>query len=165
MSTTTREVFRAAVFAIIRDEQGRVLLQRRAHTGYMDGYYDFPSGHIDAGEGFTAAAVRELREETSLQADESDLRLKHLNLNHTDLPYINAVFDVEKWEGTPKIMEPNKCDDMRFFALSDLPEKCTLAVRYIERAGFDTSGTSSYVNRAEFKRLIGLDASEVMEWR
>lgn len=160
--TEQRVTFRAAVFMIVRDEEGRMLLQRRAGTGYMDGYYDFPSGHVDAGEGFAASAVRELQEETSLKADETALRLKHLNLNHTDFPYINAVFDVEKWQGTPQIMEPNKCDDMQFFALSELPEKCTLAVRYIERAGFDTSGTTSYIDQAAFKHLIGVDADELM---
>jgi 8-oxo-dGTP pyrophosphatase MutT (NUDIX family) len=146
---------------IVRDAEGRVLLQRRAHTSFMNGYYDFPSGHVDAGEGFATSAVRELHEETSLRTDESSLRLKHLNLNHTDFPYINAVFDVEKWEGTPHVMEPDKCDDMRFFPLDALPEKCTLAVRYIERAGFDTSGKTSFIDEAEFKRLIGVDASEL----
>ncbi len=156
-----RVTFRAAVFMIVRDADGRVLLQRRAHTGYMDGYYDFPSGHVDAGEGFATSAVRELLEETLLRTDESSLRLKHLNLNHTDFPYINVVFDVEKWEGTPKVMEPDKCDDMQFFPIDELPENCTLAVRYIERTGFDASGKTSFIDRAEFRRLIGVDASEV----
>jgi mutator protein MutT len=154
--------FRAAVFMIVRNDSGNVLLQRRTSTGYMDGYYDFPSGHVDSGESFTASAIRELREETSLQAEEASLRLKHLNLNHTDYPYINVVFDVSEWEGTPQIMEPEKCDDMRFFAVTDLPEQCSLAVRYIERAGFDTLGTTSYIDRQEFKNLIGVDIDELV---
>lgn len=154
--------FRAAVFVIVRDENGHVLLHRRANTGYMDGYYDFPSGHVDSGESFPAAAARELREETSLQVEEASLRLKHLNLNHTDYPYITAVFDVDKWRGSPQIMEPNKCDDMRFFAVVDLPEKCTLGVRCIERAGFDTSGTTSYIDKLEFKKLIGVEFDELV---
>ena len=57
MSKSDRGLFRAAVFVIIRDEAGRVLLQRRANTGYLDGHYDFPSGHVYAGEGFTTAAI------------------------------------------------------------------------------------------------------------
>lgn len=155
-------LFRAAVFAIIRDDKNRVLLHRRKNTGYMDGYYDFPSGHVDPGEGFATAAVRELQEETSLQASEADLRLKHLNLNNTDFPYINAVFDVEKWQGEPNIMEPNKCDDMGFFAPDALPEKCTLAVRYVEQAGFDVRGTTSYFDQDGFKALMGIDFTDSM---
>lgn len=154
--------FRAAVFAIVRDGQGRVLLHRRRNTGYMDGYYDFPSGHVDPGEGFAAAVIRELAEETSLRATEEDARLKHLNLNHTDFPYINVVFDIEKWQGEPNIMEPNKCDDMGFFALDALPEKCTLAVRYTERAGFDSYGMTSYFDRDGFKQLMGVDFTDVI---
>lgn len=158
--TEQRVTFRVAVFMVVRDERGRVLLHRRANTGYMDGYYDFPSGHVDAGEGFAASAVRELREETSLRTDESSLQLKHLSINHTDVPYINAVFDVGRWQGTPRIMEPGKCDDMQFFAVDELPEKCTLAVRYIERAGFDVVGQTSYIDQAEFERLVGVPYTE-----
>ena len=155
-------LFRAAVFAIVRDDKNRVLLHRRINTGYMDGYYDFPSGHVDEGEGFVTAIARELAEETSLRAAEEDLHLKHLNLNHTDFPYINAVFDVRKWQGEPKIMEPNKCDDMGFFALDELPDKCTLAVRYIEKVGFDSQGNTSYFDRIAFKQLMGLDFTDVI---
>lgn len=156
-----RVMFRAAVFVIIRDEQGRVLLQRRAHTGYMDGYYDFPSGHVDADEGFTASVVRELREETSLSVKEADLHLKHLNLNYTDYPYIIAIFDADEWQGNPTIIEPHKCDDMQFFDVDNLPEKCSHAVRCIEKTGFDTSGGTSYTDRAGFKALIGVDAADL----
>jgi len=155
--------FKAAVFVVVRDDRGWVLLHRRKGTGYMDSYYDFPSGHIDPGEGFAGAAIRELQEETSLRAGEADLRLKHLNLNHTDFPYINAVFDVEKWQGEPKIMEPNKCDDMGFFATDALPEKCTLAVRYIEQVGFDEQGSTSYFDRDAFEQLMGVKFSDVIE--
>lgn len=154
-------VFRAAVFAIVRNERGEVLLHRRRHTDYMDGYYDFPSGHIEMDEGFTAATVRELAEETSLRAEESDLRLMHLGINHTDYPYITAVFAVEKWRGTPRILEPEKCDAMGFFPIDELPEKCTLTVRYVERAGFDTPIATSYIDKDGFKRLIGVDCDEV----
>ena len=154
MSKSDRELFRAAVFVIIRDEAGRVLLQRRANTGYLDGHYDFPSGHVDAGEGFTTAATRETLEETGLAVDEEDLKLKHANINHSGVPYINIVFETEVWAGEPRIMEPEKCDDMGFYDVSALPEKCSLAVRYVERAGFDTSCTTSYVNHDEFKNLL-----------
>ena len=161
MSKSDRELFRAAAFVIIRDEAGRVLLQRRANTGYLDGHYDFPSGHVDAGESFLEAVVRELNEETGLRVAADDLVLKHINQNYTDFPYINAVFEARSWAGDPKITEPDKCDDMRFFSLEALPTKSSLAVRYMERAGFDADGvTMSYVSKDDFEKMVGVKLSD-----
>ena len=150
-----RATFNAAVFIIIRDDANRILLHRRSNTGFMDGYYDFPSGHVDIGESFMEAAVRELTEETNLVIEQSDLLLKHVNQNFLDTAYINVMFEVVNWTGIPTIMEPNKCDDMQFFAIDALPEKCTLAVRCIEKYGFDTHLTMSKITKTDYAKLIG----------
>lgn len=49
------------------DRQKYVLLIRRAHDPYQD-CWALPGGHVDVGEETEAAAHRELREETGLQA-------------------------------------------------------------------------------------------------
>jgi 8-oxo-dGTP diphosphatase len=49
--------------AIVRDEEGRVLLGRRADNGL----WSLPGGHVEAGETVAEAAVRETFEETGLQ--------------------------------------------------------------------------------------------------
>ena len=55
-----------AVGTIIRDEQDRVVLVRRAiEPGY--GKWVFPGGYVDRGEQLQAAALREAREETGLE--------------------------------------------------------------------------------------------------
>ena len=51
---------RVAVSAIVRDEQGRLLLQQRSDNGY----WCFPGGGVEPGESVTAAVIREVREET-----------------------------------------------------------------------------------------------------
>ena len=163
MSGANRVLFRAAVFVIVRDEEDKVLLLKRAGSGFMDGYYDFPSGHVDEGEGFVDAAVRELAEEAGLMVRAEDLKLVHANVNVTDYPYINIVFEATHWEGEPKIMEPQKCDDIAFFSTNDLPTQCALSVRYVEQAGFNTTPTTSYVDPATFKTLIGKDFEEVID--
>src|SRR5687768_10806013 len=54
-----------AVGTIITEQQGRVVLVRRAiEPGY--GKWVFPGGYVDRGEEVRAAAVREAREETGL---------------------------------------------------------------------------------------------------
>lgn len=50
------------IMAVIRDEAGRVLAARRRD----DDLFDVPGGYCDLGETTTAAAIREVREETGL---------------------------------------------------------------------------------------------------
>src|SRR5437868_14343196 len=57
---------------IVFDERGRVLLIRRRNDPYK-GQYALPGGFIEAGETAEQCALRELREETGIEAD--NLRL------------------------------------------------------------------------------------------
>ena len=50
------------VYAVVRNDRERVLLVRRAD----DGYWELPGGRIEVGESASAAAVRELSEQTSV---------------------------------------------------------------------------------------------------
>ena len=49
--------------AVVRDAEGRVLLQRRID----DGLWDLPGGATDAGDSPSEAVVRKVREETGLE--------------------------------------------------------------------------------------------------
>ncbi|MGO4572911.1 NUDIX hydrolase [Microvirga sp. 2TAF3] len=60
----------AVIAVVIRDEQ--VLLVRRANPPDA-GLWGFPGGKIDYGETVAAAAIRELREETSVEAEARDI--------------------------------------------------------------------------------------------
>lgn len=130
------------------------MLQQRANTGYLDGYYDFPSGHVEDKESIRTAAVRELAEESGLTVREEDLRLVHINQNFHDTPYVNFAFVADKWEGEPSVCEPEKCSDSQFFAPADLPEKCTLNVRLNERAGFGNNLTYSLVTLENYEQIM-----------
>lgn len=145
---------RSAIFVIVRNEQGEMLLQRRAGTNYLDGYFDFPSGHVEDKESIRAAAARELVEETGVIVREEDLRLVHINQNFLDAPYVNFTFVADTWSGEPSICEPNKCDDMGFFAPNALPEKCTLNVRVNEQAGFADDVTYSLVTPDNYEKIM-----------
>jgi 8-oxo-dGTP diphosphatase len=54
------------VHVFLTDTRGRILLMRRAGSGFADGQLGLPAGHIDLGETPTACAVREVREELGI---------------------------------------------------------------------------------------------------
>ena len=95
----------SAVFILIRNDKDEVLLLRRCNTGYMDGYYDMPSGHVERGEPLLEAAARELREETGVVAKTADLKLWHVNqFSANDQDYYNFFFVADTWEGKPAVL-------------------------------------------------------------
>ena len=56
------------VGAVIKDEQGRLLLIKRGHEPGA-GLWSLPGGRIEPGETDAEALVREMREETGLEVE------------------------------------------------------------------------------------------------
>lgn len=111
-----------ASYLILRD-QDKVLLLRRFNTGYEDGKYSLPAGHVDANETFTEALVREVAEEVNLAIDPKDARVAHvMHRKSHDSERVDTFFVIEKYEGEVKNMEPHKCDDLSWYSLNELPE-------------------------------------------
>lgn len=66
-----RQLLHRAVHVWVWNSAGELLLQLRSATKdqYPGCYTSSASGHVDAGEDYHAAAIRELREELQLQGD------------------------------------------------------------------------------------------------
>lgn len=103
----------------VRD--GTILLGRRKKTGYMPGMYSLPAGHEEKDERMLACMKREVHEETGLTFRESDARLVHVMHRNEEDVRMDLFFLIQKWKGNPRIMEPDKCDDLRWFPLRRLP--------------------------------------------
>ncbi len=121
----------AAVFLVLVKD-GRVLLMRRANTGWHDGDFDLVAGHLDGGEALRTALVREAKEETEIDIAPDAAQFVHLihGLFEDGKEYFNAFFRVEDWSGEPRIMEPQKCDALQWFDLDALPTNLTRSTRY-----------------------------------
>jgi 8-oxo-dGTP diphosphatase len=124
-TATTTDRFRAAVAVYgILTEDARILLMRRAGSGYHDGELSLPAGHLDGGEDVRSALVRELREELCIAADSGACRLALVVHRAPEVPqddYIDLFFTVGEWSGTPVIGEPDRCSELTWADLAALP--------------------------------------------
>ena len=116
----------ASYVFMLRHDRGdaEVLLQLRANTGWMDGHWAAGvAGHVDKGETAVEAAIREGREELGVEL--LDLRFEVcMQQTRRSGPIderIDFFFTGRRWRGEPRIMEPERCDDLRWFSLSRLP--------------------------------------------
>jgi 8-oxo-dGTP diphosphatase len=103
-----------------------VLLQLRSGTGFMDDHWACAAaGHVEKGESVHEAARREALEEVGV----TDVALTPLTAmqrsNNTGLPIderVDYFFAGTAWTGEPRIVEPDKCADLRWFPLDALPD-------------------------------------------
>jgi 8-oxo-dGTP diphosphatase len=118
----------AAHLLLKRNEE--IIIARRFQTGYEDGNYSLPAGHVDEGESMLAALIREAREEIGIELRMADLQPVHVSHRHGD-GRIGIDFFVlaEKWQGEPHNAEPDKCDDVRWCHWQQLPDNTIPYIR------------------------------------
>jgi 8-oxo-dGTP diphosphatase len=103
-----------------------ILLALRQGTGYADGYWNLPSGKLEAGEDAVSAVRRETWEEVGIDLAASDLTLAATvhHRNHSGHGRIGLVFSA-RWDASrhsaPTNAEPNKCAGVGWFAADELP--------------------------------------------
>lgn len=126
-------IAKMAVYIFLRRD-GKILFGRRVNTGYQDGSYQMPAGHIDQGETPLEAMVREAKEEVGVTVRPEDLRFVHTlyrikhDYTHNRVDYF---FETDKWEGEPYNAEPEKCDDLLWVSEDALPTNTVPHVREV----------------------------------
>ncbi len=122
---------RVAVFLVLMQD-GKVLLSRRFNTGYEDGKYSMIAGHVDGGETIAQCVVREAKEEADITTAEEDLKVVHTqHRTYFGAEYIDFYLTAEKWSGEPRIMEPDKCDDLSWYSLDALPQNTLPYISFV----------------------------------
>jgi 8-oxo-dGTP diphosphatase len=121
VTTLPRQRPYLASYCMIRAND-TILVQRRFNTGYLDGQWALPSGHVIDGEDALTAASRELLEETSLIVKPDEWRFVCAMHRRTDRTIVDLFFTTAKFSGTPRICEPAKCDGLAFFPMNGLPQ-------------------------------------------
>ncbi len=108
---------------------GEILLSQRLNTGYRDGEYSVPAGHLDGGETVMVAGCREAMEEVGIALSEDDLVFSGVMHRIEDEERVDFFFVVRTWSREPFNNEPEKCGDLRWFQLDALPENTVPYVR------------------------------------
>jgi len=124
-----KAMFKSAVHMIIKKDN-KILLQKRKGSKLWPGYYALPAGHIEEGENQYDALVREAREELGIDLDPKKilnnyvvLRRNYFEIDGKQLePYIDYYFEIKDYDGKPKIMEEDKCDELIWADADNLPE-------------------------------------------
>lgn len=158
MSNKERPMFRSAMFVAIENEKGEYLLQRRANTGFLDGYYDLVSGHLEYDESCEACSVREAKEEVGLDIAPTDLKLVALFQSNfePDVRYLNYIYVTNKYAGNPAIGEPEKIDDMKWLTPDNFPEKLTVGTRVFLQSLKSESLQNYYIDTERYEELMGM---------
>jgi 8-oxo-dGTP pyrophosphatase MutT (NUDIX family) len=124
-----------------------LLLLRRCNTGFEDGNYGLPGGHLEEGESVRQAAVRECHEEIGIQIDEADLSVIGVSHFTSDSGEgIDIFLSTDRWIGEPRIV--SECDELRWCPLGELPDR---TIPFIRRA------TDRHLKNGEWFDEIGWD--------
>jgi 8-oxo-dGTP diphosphatase len=125
---------RPTASAFVLDEDGRILLARRAFEPDA-GKWDVPGGFLEEGEDPVEGLRRELREEAGVEIEVGDFAGVFVD-TYDDLPNESYVLNLV-WEARITEGEPTPDDDvseLRWFPRDALPQDVDLAFRWLAKS-------------------------------
>ncbi len=120
MATSHRHQLTTDVHLILLADN-QILFGRRQKTGYEDGAYHPPSGHLEAGESVVTALIREAKEEIGITIKPEAVEFAHVMHNASSGGRAAFFFMVREWDGEPENREPEKCSELAWYPLDALP--------------------------------------------
>lgn len=122
-----------ASYLVLINDEDKVLLLRRFNTGFKDGMYSLVAGHVDDGETFTQALIRESLEEAGLEVLPENSTVGHImhRKSETDgSERVDVFYVVKNWSGEVTNCEPHKCDELVWHDFDNLPENTIDYIRF-----------------------------------
>jgi 8-oxo-dGTP diphosphatase len=104
--------------AVIWNDQGQVLIDRRKPGGAMGGFWEFPGGKLEPDETILDCIRREIQEELAMEivVGESLITIEH---DYPDLKVSLHVHHCEHIAGEPT---PIECDEIRWVYPTELDQ-------------------------------------------
>ncbi len=113
---------RVGIGIIIENVDGRILIGKR--KGSHAPYYSIPGGHLELGETFEKAAIREVLEETNLSIENPKIIAVTNNLEtykDEGKHYVSIILHTKEFSGELTVMESEKCEEWLWCDPKDLP--------------------------------------------
>jgi mutator protein MutT len=104
--------------AVIWNQSGQILIDRRKTSGTMGGLWEFPGGKIEAGETVAECIAREIREELAIEISVG----AHLISIEHDYPTFQLTAIVHHCQHISGIPQPIESEEIRWVNANDLSQ-------------------------------------------
>ena len=104
--------------AVIWNDQGQILIDRRRPEGVMGGLWEFPGGKIEKSETVEECIKREIYEELGILIEVGE-HLITIDHTYTHLRVTLTVHHCRHLTGVP---QPLECDEIRWVSLDELDQ-------------------------------------------
>jgi mutator protein MutT len=119
------------VGAVLVDSGGKIFLSKRGPAARNErGLWEFPGGSVEFGERMSDTLKREMREEFGIEIEVGEMLdvVDHI-LPSEGQHWVSPSFICKIASGEPRIMEPEKCSDIGWFSMDEIPSDLTEITR------------------------------------
>ncbi|WP_254173278.1 A/G-specific adenine glycosylase [Planktothrix pseudagardhii] len=104
--------------AVIWNQQGQILIDKRPAKGLLGGLWEFPGGKLEAGETLEECIKREIQEELAIEIEVKDhlITIEHA---YTHFKVTLNVYHCRYMSGEP---QPLECDEIRWVTLDEIEQ-------------------------------------------
>lgn len=114
---------KVGIGVIIENEEGKILIGKRKNSHAP--YFSIPGGHLECGETFEEAAIREVFEETGLEIKNPEVICVTNNLStykEFNIHFVSIILYSKTFFGKPVVKEPEKCEGWQWVVPLNLPQ-------------------------------------------
>ncbi|MBE9033385.1 8-oxo-dGTP diphosphatase MutT [filamentous cyanobacterium LEGE 11480] len=104
--------------AVIWNDAGKILIDRRKPGGKMGGLWEFPGGKVEPGESIETCVAREVQEELGIEIAVGD-SLMAIEHDYTDFKVTLNVHHCQHLSGEPQMIE---CDAIEWVTPAELDQ-------------------------------------------
>ncbi len=113
---------KVGIGVIIQNGDNEILIGKR--KGSHSPYFSIPGGHLEKGETFEEAAIKEVYEETGLKIGNPKVICVTNNLRtyvEEGEHYISIGLFTKEYEGGLEVKEPDKCESWEWYPMDKIP--------------------------------------------